>query len=88
MSKYDLNSYYVTHLEERTKFFKKLPPEVIMRWSSDLITKPITRIPSNLVDFALQLYKSKINYISLNIFFENYINNVLTFFRSALIHGR
>lgn len=61
INKYDLTTYYETHLEKRTKFLKKLPPDVIMRWSSDSLTKPLTKIPSNLVDFSIQLYKSKYN---------------------------
>lgn len=59
VGKYDLSSYYINHLEVRTKFFKKLQPNEIMRWSSDLLSKPLTKLPSNLTDFAFQLFKSK-----------------------------
>ena len=52
-------SYYTNHLVERRSFFKKITIENIMKWSPDLLSKPLTKIPSNLDDFALQLNKSK-----------------------------
>lgn len=57
--KYDLMNYYKNHLVERRSFFKKISIEDLMKWSPDLLSKPLMKIPSNLADIALQLNKSK-----------------------------
>lgn len=60
ITQYDLNTYYSNNLQKHTHFFKKIPIDEIMRWSSEQLSKPLTKLPSNLVDFALQLFKSNI----------------------------
>jgi hypothetical protein len=62
--KYDLMNYYENKLKPRTKFFKRVSSESIMRWSSEVLTDPLTNLPTNLEDFAIQLFKSMYHLIS------------------------
>jgi hypothetical protein len=63
-SKYNLSDYYVTKLAERRSFFKKLLPEQIMKWSPQLISSPMLRIPELLNDVAVQIYKNITSYMN------------------------
>lgn len=62
-SKYTLNEFYFSHLAERRSFFKKLQPEQIMTWSNNLISKPLLKIPTQLHDTGVQIFKNLMSYM-------------------------
>jgi myosin-7 len=62
-SRYSLAEYYGNKLADRRRFFKKLTHDQIMKWSPDLISKPLIRLPDMLYDNAIQLFKNLFSYM-------------------------
>ena len=62
--KYQLSDYCDNNLLERTSFFRMIPSEQIMKWSNDLISKPLIKLKNNsLIKTAKQIFKRKIYHL-------------------------
>jgi hypothetical protein len=62
-SKHTLADYYNSHLLERRKFFRRIPVETIMQWSSLLITEPLLKLTDNLTEIAVKIFKNLVSYM-------------------------
>lgn len=62
-SKYTLQEYYRTHLATRRSFLRKLTPEQIMKWSNSVISSPLLKIPSELEESSIKLFKYVMAYM-------------------------
>ncbi len=60
---YDLNSYYQSNLEEKRSFFKVIPYEMHFRYSSDMISSPLTKISFELQKVAVKIYEELLTYM-------------------------
>ena len=58
-----LVEYLNQHLNTQYNMCKKISNDQIMRWSPQMISKPLLRIPSSLSELAIQLFKNLLSYM-------------------------
>ena len=58
-----LVEYLSQHLNTQYNMCKKISNDQIMRWSPQMISKPLLRIPSSLSELAIQLFKNLLSYM-------------------------
>lgn len=54
---YDLHTYYTQYLLPKTSFFKVIPYENYLKYSSDSLSSPLTKLNPELRSLALKLYE-------------------------------
>lgn len=60
---YDLNTYYNSNLQEKRSFFKVIPYEVHFKYSSEMISSPLTKISFELQKVAIKIYEELLTYM-------------------------
>lgn len=75
-SQYTLSDYYNQNLKEKKSFFKRIPFEEIMKWSPDLLSEPLTRIPEYQNETAIKMFKRLVSYMGDRKSVKNPIDNV------------
>ena len=58
-----LVDYLSQRLDKRYNMCTRISNDQIMRWSPEMISKPLLRIPSSLSDLAVQLFKNLLSYM-------------------------
>lgn len=84
VAQHSLEEYYSQRLAERRSLFKKLTQEEIMKWSNSLISKALLKLPSELQDFACQIFKNLMSYMGDRKSSKKPINHVKKFLKLTI----
>jgi len=80
----NLSDYYAEKLNKKRVFFKDLSNEEIMKWSHEMLTKPLLQSSNLVIDESIKLFKHLLSYMGYTTSSKNPIKHAINHIKLCL----